>query len=139
MPQPDALLRIDERCGGRSKITPDGYLEGPPELVAEVSASSTSIDLHDKMHVYRRHGVKEYVVWRVLEQALDWFVLRGGNYEQVATPSDSIYRSEVFPGLWLDSKALLGGDGKQVLAVLQQGLDSAEHAAFAEQLERSGK
>jgi Uma2 family endonuclease len=48
-PQPDLLLRIPERVGGRSRVTADGYLEGAPELVVEVAASSTSYDLHQKL------------------------------------------------------------------------------------------
>jgi len=36
---------------------------------------SASFALHTKLHVYRRNGVREYVVWRVLDQQLDWFVL----------------------------------------------------------------
>ena len=80
MPQPDAYLRIPEKAGGRSRIDEDGYLHGGPELVAEVSASSTSIDLHQKLHLYRRAGVNEYIVWRVLDKEIDWFALRQGVY-----------------------------------------------------------
>jgi hypothetical protein len=73
-PQPDGFLRIARELGGQSEITQDGYTSGAPELVAEVAASSASIDLHDKLNVYRRHGVKEYVVWRVLENECDRLV-----------------------------------------------------------------
>ncbi|HFD38222.1 MAG TPA: Uma2 family endonuclease, partial [Anaerolineae bacterium] len=52
-PQPDALLRLDETLGGRSRIGPDDYIEGAPELIAEIAASSASYDLHDKMNAYR--------------------------------------------------------------------------------------
>src|SRR5712692_8113016 len=81
--QPDAMLFIDPACGGQARIDADGFLEGAPELVAEVASSSVSYDLHAKMHVYRRNGVREYIVWRVLEQEIDWFVLRSGHYERV--------------------------------------------------------
>src|SRR5262249_50398042 len=74
-PQPDVLVFIDPARGGQARIDADGYMEGAPELVAEVTASSASYDLHDKLHVYRRNGVREYIVWRVLEQEIDWFVL----------------------------------------------------------------
>jgi len=134
MPQPDGLLRIDEQHGGQPRCGEDGYLEGAPELVIEVSASSTSIDLHDKLHVYRRHGVREYLVWRVLERAVDWFALREGRFEPVSSPDDGVHRSAIFPGLWLDCQALLAGDGGRLFDVLQQGLDSREHAAFVERL-----
>ena len=127
-PQPDALLRLE--VGGRSRIDADGYLEGAPELAAEVTASTASYDLHDKLLAYRRNGVREYLVWRTEDGALDWFVERGGRYERLAPGEDGLLRSEVFPGLWLDPAALLRGDMAAVLAALQRGLGSPEHAAF---------
>src|SRR5262245_42513951 len=133
-PQPDALLFIDPACGGQVHISDDGIIEGAPELVAEVASSSVSYDLHVKLHVYRRNGVREYVVWRVLEQAVDWFVLRNGQYEQMAVDAQGLVHSEVFPGLWLDPAALLRGDLATVLAIVQQGLASPEHATFATRL-----
>ncbi|PIG92831.1 hypothetical protein [Gloeocapsopsis sp. IPPAS B-1203] len=43
-------------------------------------------------------------------------------------------RSHVFPGLWLAVSGLLEGKMAQVLAVLQQGLNSPEHAEFVQKL-----
>ena len=133
-PQPDAYLMIDSRHGGRARISDDDYIEGAPELIAEISASSVSFDLGRKLHVYRRNGVREYLVWRVQDQAIDWFVLREGQYERMTPGADGLLRSEVFPGLWLDASALLRGDLATVLARAQDGLASAEHAAFAARL-----
>ena len=133
-PQPDALLFIDPTCGGQSRIDADGYIEDAPELVAEVAASSASYDLHTKLRVYRRNGVREYIVWRVLDQEIDWFVLRAGQYERLPLDAAGLYRSEAFPGLWLDPAALLRGDLATVLAIVQRGLASPEHAAFATRL-----
>lgn len=130
--QPDVLLRLEH--GGRSEIGPDGYVEGPPELVVEVAASSASYDLHDKLRAYRRNGVQEYVVWRVLDRALDWLILREGSYERLESDEAGILRSEVFPGLWLAVPSLLAGDMTAVLATLQEGLASDEHAAFVVRL-----
>ena len=135
-PQPDAVLLVDETIGGQSRLSNDGYLEGAPELVMEVAASSAAYDLHDKKTAYRRNGVKEYVVWQVLEQKLDWFILREGAYESLVPDEAGTVRSEVFPGLWLAVSALLAGEMAQVLAVVQAGLNSPEHAAFVEQLRR---
>jgi Uma2 family endonuclease len=59
-PQPDAVLLIEAACGGQARISEDDYVEGAPELVIEIAASSAAIDLHDKKHAYRRNGVKEY-------------------------------------------------------------------------------
>ncbi len=134
-PQPDGYLLITPERGGQAKISDDDYVEGAPELVAEVAASSVSYDLGKKLHVYRRNGVREYVVWRVQDREIDWFVLREGQYERLAPEGDGILRSTVFAGLWLDPTALLSGDLAKVLAVLQQGLASADHAAFAARLQ----
>jgi Uma2 family endonuclease len=129
-PQPDALLLIDPACGGQVRISADGIIEGAPELVAEVASSSVSYDLHAKLHVYRRNGVREYLVWRVLEREIDWFVLRAGQYERMAVDGQGLLRSEVFPGLWLDPAALVRGDLATVLAIVQQGLASPEQVVF---------
>jgi Uma2 family endonuclease len=134
-PQPDAVLFIDPALGGQARISADDYLEAAPELAAEVAASSASYDLHSKFHVYRRNGVLEYIVWRVLEGAVDWFVLREGEYVRLSPDADGLLRSQVFPGLWLDPAALVRHDLATVLAVLDQGLASPEHAAFVMRLQ----
>jgi Uma2 family endonuclease len=133
-PQPDAFLRILPEFGGQSR-TANGYVEGATELIAEVAASSASYDLHDKLNAYRRNGVREYVVWRVYDQAIDWFVLREGKYDRLSLTPEGLYQSEVFPGLWLDPAALLRGDLALVLQVVQRGLATPEHARFVNRLE----
>ena len=133
-PQPDALLLIEPARGGRARITEDDFIAGGPELVAEVAASSVSFDLNTKLNVYQRNGVQEYVVWRVLERQIDWFVLRDSQYERLPLDAEGLLRSVVFPGLWLDPAALLRGDLAAVLAVVQQGLATPEHAAFVARL-----
>jgi Uma2 family endonuclease len=134
-PQPDVLLMIDAECGGQARLDEDGYVDGAPELVAEISNSSVSYDLHAKLRVYEKCGVREYIVWRVGDRQIDWFVLRSGKFEPLAADNRGWLCSETFPGLWLDAGALLGGKMKQVNAVLQQGLATSEHAAFVEKLE----
>ncbi|MBD2494335.1 Uma2 family endonuclease [Nostoc sp. FACHB-280] len=131
-PQPDALLRIEQ--GGQSRITEDDYVEGAPELIVEIAASSASYDLHEKLKVYRRNQVQEYLVWRVYDRQLDWFRLNEGEYLQLAPNSDDVICSHVFPGLWLAKSALLSGDLAQVLATLQQGLSTPKHQSFVEKL-----
>jgi len=116
-PQPDVLLRIES--GGQSRISADDYVEGAPELIVEIAASTASIDLHKKLEVYRRHQVQEYLVWRVQEGELDWFRLNQGKYIKLAENADGIICSQVFPGLCLDKSALLAGNLAKVLAVLQ--------------------
>lgn len=93
--------------------------------LAEVAASTASFDLDTKLRVYRRNEVREYIVWRVLDEAIDWFVLKENEFV-LAGSDDGIYRSEVFPGLWLDTNALVHFDLPKVLQVLQLGLASPE-------------
>ncbi|WP_227254415.1 Uma2 family endonuclease [Frigoriglobus tundricola] len=134
MPQPDALLRLHQSHGGRSRITHDDYLEGGPELIGEVADTTVCEDLGAKRDLYRRFGVQEYIVWRVADRVIDWFVLRNAYYDTLAPGPDGIIRSEVFPGLWLDPAALIAGDAARVLAVAQRGHGSPEHTAFLQEL-----
>lgn len=127
-PQPDAYLRLEH--GGQTRVSSDDYLEGAPELVVEVAASSVSRDLHDKLHVYRRSGVREYLVVRSQDRAVDWFRLVAGRYEPLPRGPDGTLHSRVFPGLWLDPQALLDLDLPRLLGALERGLASPEHAAF---------
>ncbi|XGV96830.1 MAG: Uma2 family endonuclease [Leptolyngbya sp. BL-A-14] len=134
-PQPDGVLLISAESGGRSTLSDDEYVEGAPELVAEVAASSASIDLGDKKRAYRRSGVQEYLVWQVYDQKIDWWQLQDGDYVSLAPDEQGIVHSRVFPGLWLNVAAILQGDMRSVLAVLQTGIETAEHQAFVQQLE----
>jgi Uma2 family endonuclease len=136
-PQPDAALFVEPGFGGQVKISADGYIEGAPDLVAEVASSTVSIALNLKLRVYLRNGVREYLVWRVLDQAIDWFVLRQGKYERLPLQAEGQYRSEVFPGLWLDPAALVRLDLPTAVQVLQKGLASPEHAAFVARLRQA--
>jgi Uma2 family endonuclease len=136
-PQPDCVFFILPEHGGQVQIDEDGYIQGAPDLVAEVTASTASYDLHDKLEAYRRNGVREYVVCRVFDRQVDWFVLREGRYEPLAPAPDGSLRSTVFPGLWLDPAALLRGDLAAVLALVQQGLASPEHAEFVARLRQA--
>jgi Uma2 family endonuclease len=133
-PQPDAVLFIDPAKGGQARISTDDYIEKAPELVAEVASSSVSYDLNDKLEVYRRNGVREYIVWRVRDRQIDWFVLKGGKYGRLRLDESGIYRSKIFPGLWLDPAAMLRGDKKALKATIQRGLSSPEHTAFVARL-----
>lgn len=133
-PQPDVLLRIEPEVGGNSRISDDDYVEGAPELIVEIAASSASYDLKDKLNAYRRNGVQEYIVWQIYENRLDWFKLEEGRYTSLEPDADGVIRSGVFPGLWLAVPALREGNLALVLAILQQGLQTAEHQAFVEKL-----
>jgi len=133
-PQPDALLRIDADCGGQSRISEDDYIEGPPELIAEIAHSSAAYDLHDKKQVYRRNGVQEYIVWQIEDERVDWFVLEDGAYLSLPSDERGPLSSHTFPGLVLNATALLDGDMATVLTDVQQHLGADDHQAFVEQL-----
>jgi Uma2 family endonuclease len=132
--QPDLFLRVEESAGGGSSINEDDYLEGTPELLIEVSASTEKHDLTTKKRVYAKHGVQEYLVVEVKLQKIHWFTLHEGVYEIILPNKQGIFQSEIFPGLWLDEVAFWAGDLAQMLAVLQTGLASAEHAHFVAEL-----
>ncbi|MGA9378030.1 MAG: Uma2 family endonuclease [Phormidium sp.] len=131
-PQPDALLRIEN--GGQTIISEDDYLEGAPEFIAEIAVSSASYDLRDKLRVYRRNQVQEYLVWQVNEQKIDWFRFREGEYIVLPTEATGTIKSEVFPGLWLAVPALIAGNLVEVQSVLNMGLATSEHQNFVERL-----
>lgn len=137
--QPHAFLRLEPAQGGRSRITADDYIGGPPELIVEVAASSAAYDLHDKRRLYQRSGVPEYVAVQMYEQRVDWFVLREGVYESLAPDAAGVWRSQVFPGLWLRATAFWSGDLAGMLATLHEGLASPEHAAFVARLSSPAK
>jgi len=113
--QPDAFLRVSEHAGGQSRIDDDAFVQGAPELVVEVAHSSVSRDLHAKKRVYERAGVREYIVWRIEEAAIDWFALVDGAFVARQPDAGGVIESAVFAGLRLDVKALLRGDLARVI------------------------
>lgn len=132
-PQPDSHLRLVRKAGGRSRRK-GKYLDGALELIAEISRSSAGYDLEDKLELYQKAGVLEYLVILVDEREIRWHYRHGKAFKLMAVPADGIWRSRVFPGLWLNGPAFLAGDMPKVLATLQEGLQSPEHAAFAAKL-----
>src|SRR5262245_65859234 len=126
-PQPDAALIIEPEHGGPSRLSEEGYATGPPELIVEVASSSESIDLHAKRRDYGQAGVLEYVVVVLRQRVVRWFVLQDGTYREVEADAHGLFKSTVFPGLWLDAPALLRLDVRQVMATLQHGIETSEH------------
>ena len=131
--QPDGHLRIPEEFGGQTHIEL-GYIVGAPELVIEIARSSRSYDLNEKKSEYDEAGVKEYVVVELDPDRVHWFIRRGDHFEDLSPGTDGIYRSEVFPGLWLNPSAMLNGDLPALLETLNSGLQSKEHAEFVQTL-----
>ncbi len=133
-PQPDVFLRILPEYGGQSAIE-GKYPSGAPELAIEVCVTSTEVDFGPKLALYQRAGVCEYVTFETLHRRIIWRVLEQGSYVKLNPGSDGVYRSQVFPGLWLDPTAFWADDGPKLRAVLDQGLAAPEHAAFMESLQ----
>jgi Uma2 family endonuclease len=132
--QPDLLLRVLTSHGGKSDDTA-GRVEGPPELVLEISSSSRYVDLGPKYDEYERAGVDEYLVLSLDPAEVLWFALREGRYERIHAGGDGLLKSRVFPGLWLDPAALLAGDTRRLREVVDLGVATSEHAAFVARLE----
>ncbi len=135
--QPDGQLRIPQALGGQTRIEA-GFIVGAPELAIEISRTSRYYDLNQKKADYERGGVLEYVVFELDPDQVHWFIRRGDHFEDLPPGPDGIYRSEVFPGLWLDPGAFYAEDLDRLIEVLNQGLATPEHARFAERLLRGG-
>lgn len=134
-PQPDLAMRLLPEYGGQSRLNEDQYVEGAPELLAEIAHSTRAIALHQKRRDYEKAGVIEYMVLCIEERELRWFHFPSG---EMLTPNRrGVCRSRVFPGLWLDMPALLERDTKSLAAVVRRGLASREHAAFVRRLRTS--
>ena len=114
-PQPDLLLM---RENGQAAIDAEGYINGAPELIAEIAASSISYDLHQKKRTYLRAGVKEYLVLLTDENRLIWWQFDDGEFIEISPDAEGILTSPIFPGLVIDSAALTSGDLAQALARL---------------------
>jgi Uma2 family endonuclease len=132
-PQPDINLRILPEFDGMSWVE-DKFLHGIPELLTEVSRSSASYDLHLKLDLYEAAKVPEYLAILLFEREIRWHILVDGRFQQMPPDADGVWRSRVFPGLWLDGNSLLSGDLRQVLGRLQDGLKSPEHQRFVDEL-----
>ena len=131
-PQPEAALRLLPQYGGRTSIR-DRFASGAPELVVEVSRSSRSLDLGPKLALYQRAGVSEYVAVLLEEQRIEWRRLEGGSFRLI--PADAgVYKSSVFPGLWVDENAFWADDSGQLLQTLELGIQSDECRDFVGRL-----
>ena len=126
-PQPDVAVWLD---AGGAMVTMDDYLAGAPELIVEIASSSVALDLHAKLHAYRRNGVQEYLVILPQEARMRWFCWQDGETTELQPDAEGILKSRVLPGLWLAAQPFWQGDLAGLLAVLQQGIASAEHQAF---------
>lgn len=131
-PQPDLHVRLQTEYGGQTTVTADGYIEGAPEFVCEISDSTRSLDLNSKRIEYQNAGVLEYIVLNIRDNRVHWFDF-ANNIERFAD-SDNIIRLRTFPGLWIDTNALLERNLRRILSTIDDGLASPEHAEFVKRL-----
>jgi Uma2 family endonuclease len=134
--QPDFSLRIRTESGGQSQEARE-FIVGAPELVVEVARSSRRTDLGTKKDQYERAGVREYLVVGLDPEELFWFAVLDGRFERLDPGDDGLYRSAVFPGLWLDPAALFNEDLAGLVAAVDLGAATPEHARFVARLERA--
>jgi Uma2 family endonuclease len=134
VPEPDAQLIVLPEHGGQVKFDKKGYVVGAPDLVVETAASAASIDMHATLRVYRRNGVREYLVWLPEENEIVWFSFAGGEAERLAAGSKGRIASRIFPGLVLDVRAALARDAARVLATLATALKTSAHREFVSRL-----
>jgi Uma2 family endonuclease len=132
-PQPDELLRILPSHGGRTHDEENRTHDGP-ELVAQISHTTLSLDLGARRRDNEEAGVIEYLVVDIPGQRLHWFDLRAGNEIPLR---GGVMRSRVFPGLWIAPDALFSCDVPALTATIQQGIASSPHAKFVARLERA--
>lgn len=123
VPQPDLALLIRPEFGGQSRVEGE-YAAGAPELIVEIAVSSRARDLGVKKRLYERMGVREYLIAIAKEEKFIWNELTASGYRPIEPDADAIIRSRFFPGLWLDTAALVRHDLAGLLAVVQQGIAS---------------
>jgi len=133
--QPDAQLVILPGYGGQG-VRVGKYVEGAPQLIVEVAATSEAYDLFEKFEVYQQAGVQEYVVVLIRERQVRWFAAKDGTFQPLSADAAGVMRSVTFPGLWLDTAALFAELPTTLLATLQAGLAEPAHAEFVGLLER---
>jgi Uma2 family endonuclease len=133
-PQPDLGLRILPEYGGQSRSV-DDYVQGPPELLVEIAHSTRALDMHQKRADYERAGIVEYLVICTEERELHWFNFRTAS--PLRPDRAGVYRSRVFPGLWIDGQALLDLESARLAEVVRQGIATPAHASLIRRLERA--
>ena len=134
-PQPDAYLLVLPEYGGQVEFTESDFIRNAPEMIVEIAGHSLATDLGRKKAIYEADGCREYLVWATDERRFYCFRNGTGGFEEVSGGThDGVFRSVVFPGLWIDMKALLADDLRAAMTTLRRGLESTEHAAFASEL-----
>lgn len=117
-PQPDLCMY---RTGGNASLDEDGYLVGSPELIIEIAGSSASYDFGEKRDVYEAAGVGEYLVFETIEGRIEWWRHDGSKFVDVPR-DETVFKSTLFSGLWLDGDALRAADRFRLIEKLNEGI-----------------
>ena len=133
VPQPDLALKILAEYGGQSWMEGE-YPGGAPELIVEISHTTGARDSGVKQRLYERSGVLEYLIVKSKKRQLVWHELVEGKYREIQPGADGLFRSRVFPGLWLNAEALWNCDYAALSTAVQQGTSTPEHAEFVGKL-----
>jgi Uma2 family endonuclease len=112
--QPDIVVIRRERLG---IYQPEGVVEGPPDIVVEVTSPCTfRIDHVRKMALYASSGVPEYWIANPDRRTFAMHVLHKGVYSGIGVGADGLIASAVFPGLHVDPKEVFVGFHDRPLA-----------------------
>lgn len=133
-PQPDCAISIAPEYGGRCTVG-EGLAAGVPEMVSEICHSSRAYNLGPKLALYQSAGVNGHLAVLVEERRFEWRMLVNGSY-QLLDSDANVYRSRIFPGLWINEFAFWKDDSETLLKTLEQGLATREHQTFVESLQR---
>jgi len=131
--RPVLLLLYSSAAGGSSRYDEEGNVTGPPEMVVEVANSTRSLEMHAKLWAYRESGVREYLVLCVEEREIHWSHFP--SKRELKPDKAGVWKSRVFPGLWVDGPALFDEDAAKLVETVRLGLASPQHAAFVRRLE----
>lgn len=136
-PQPDLTLIVEPEYGGLTGEDSKGCIVGPAELVIEIAHSSFSIDRHAKFRDYERVGVREYLIVIVKAERIEWYGRDRNGFVPMDADAKGIVRSRVFPGLWLDPAGIFAKSSKRLIATLNAGLATEDHAKFVAKLQKA--
>lgn len=105
VPEPDVLFVTAEHLGRVG----ERYVEGPPDVVVEVSSPSTRrLDLVRKRRLYERSGVAEYWFVDLDADRVEVYLLGGGRYGVPAIiEREGMLVSSVLNGLEVAVKEML--------------------------------
>ncbi|TAN52890.1 MAG: Uma2 family endonuclease [Methylococcaceae bacterium] len=94
--QPDLIVVCDP-----AKLANGKYVDGAPDLVAEVLPPSTAVkDKREKRRLYEKSGVPEYLIVDPVGRYVEYYRLDGGSYGlPILWTGEDVPRLALFPDL----------------------------------------